>query len=945
VIKNIYKHYILFFRRALYKKRVYNINNIKEDLFWYLRTNEEVLSELKTSRQGLNKDEVDERTSIFGKNTLVKEDKFRVVKIFLKQINNILIYVLFSAAMISYFLGHIIEFYVILFIVLITIILSFIQEYGADRTIQAISKLSVKTIEVNRNGHKTVINSEDLIPGDIVFLKRGVIIPADVRIIESNGLIIDESILTGESDTKAKISEPLEQQDLPLGDQDNMGFSGTSITSGRGMGVVVKTGLKSEIGKIISTIKSLENKKTPLQIKVDKMSSNLSWIVIMCGIILYIILTYLNIPFSASILIVGSVIVAGIPESFPLSLTLALSKGVKRMAGKNAIIKNLNSVETLGTTTIICSDKTGTLTENRMFAEKVMFFDDHEFEIKGKPYEPSNKFYVNNKEIKTSELRKHDKFFSACVLCNDSELTFNESELDMMGEPTEGALLTLAKSSNLNDEIIKEDNKRIFEIPFDPINKYMITVNKNKTNSSYVTANLKGASEKIIEKCSYYRSGNKSIKLNNNKKNYILKKIHEYTSDGLRVMAVATKQIKSYKSNKKLNQQLDKGYILEGIVGIRDPIRADVFKAVADCKNAGVEVIMITGDHKATAENIGKKLNIINKQRFKIYEGYQLDKLSDSELDSEIDDIAIFARTTPEHKYRIVSSLQRKGEVVAMTGDGVNDAPALKKADIGVSMGKKGTDVAREASDMVLNDDNFTTIVTAIKEGRTIYCNIIRFIYYLLTGNFSQVGIIFLAVLFGFGRTLPLSPLMILFVNFVTSTFPALALSIESSHKNIMTQKPRPSKSKLLSRYIITKILTISPIMLFSSFGIFLWELNINNSGLEKAMTMSFAVLIMSGLFHIFNAKRLHDTIFKDNFLRNPYVFIAFLASFSVSLLAINTTIGNNILGTIPLLLVDWIRVFILGFLILLISEIIKMSIKEEFIEQSMLQGVNIKID
>lgn len=920
------------------------IENLIDESFWYLRTVDEALSELKSSREGLNKTEVEERIQKYGKNSLAKEDPFRVFKIMFKQINNILIYVLTGAALISYFLGHLIEFYVILFIVLITIILSFIQEYSADKTIKAISKLSVKSIEVNRNGHKIIVNSEDLVPGDVVFLKRGVIIPADLRIIESNGLTIDESILTGESITKHKESDSINEQDLQIGDQDNMAFSGTSVTSGRGIGLVVKTGLNSEIGKITSTLKSLENKKTPLQIKVDKMSSNLSWLVIILGAFLFVILHLLNIPFSASILMVGSVIVAGIPESFPLSLTLALSKGVKRMAKHNAIIKNLNSVETLGTTTVICSDKTGTLTENRMFAEKVFFLNGTEFEIKGKPYEPSNVFYLKDKEVNNTILRKYDSFFSACILCNDSELTFSEKEWDLIGEPTEGAFLSLAKSSGINDEVIKEDNKRIFEVPFDPKDKYMITVNKIK-GKNLAVANMKGASEKIIEKCSYYRDGNKKVKLDNKKKKDLMQKVQKYSASGLRVMAVATKDVKKLKSENDIKKDIKSGFILEGIVCIKDPVRQDVFQAVHDCKNSGVEIIMITGDHKSTAENIGKQLKIITKKRFKVVEGSQLDKLTDDELDKVIEDVAIFARTTPEHKFRIVSSLQRKNEVVAMTGDGVNDAPALKKADIGIAMGKRGTDVAREASDMILNDDNFATIVHAIIEGRTIYCNIIRFIYYLLTGNFSQVGIIFLAVLFGFSANLPLTPLMILFVNFVTSTFPALALSIEPTHKNTIIQKPRPKNARLLSSYVITKILTVSPVMLFSAFGIFLWELNIMQTSFERATTMCFAVLIVSGLFHIFNTKRLHDTIFREDFFVNPYVFIAFLASFVLSLLAINTSVGHSLFGTVPLDFIDWVSVFILGSLIVVISEVIKISIREEFKEQSMLQGVKIELE
>jgi len=913
-------------------------NKIIQDSFWYLRTTEEVLKEINSKKEGLTNKDVEERTQKYGKNTFVKEDPFRILKIFFKQINNILIYVLTGAALISYFLDHMIEFYVIAFIVVITILLSFIQEYSADKTIKAISKLTVKTIQVLRNGQKKEINSEDIVPGDIIYLKRGVIVPADIRIIESNGLTVDESILTGESITKSKIVEQIEKQDLPVGDQDNMAFSGTSVTSGRGMGVVVKTGLYTQIGKITSTLKSLENKKSPLQIKVDQMSKNLSYLVVGLGIVLFLILNLLGLEFASAILLVGSVIVAGIPESFPLSLTLALSKGVKKMANNNAIIKNLNSVETLGTTTVICSDKTGTLTENRMFVENIVFPDNTEVNLEGKPYEPLAKFLKDNKEIEKENLKKYDSFFTACVLCNDSELVFRDDEWSLVGEPTEGAFIAAAKSYGTNEEVLKEDYKRVFEVPFDPRNKYMITVNKfNKK----ITANMKGAAERVLDKCSHYKIGSKIFKLDSKKSKAIIAKIQKMTSEGLRVMAVATKNVKAT----KISQQIQKGFVLEGILGIKDPVRQDVFDAIQNCKSAGVEVIMITGDHKSTAQNIGEKLKIITKNRFKVLEGKEIDKLTDEELDEIINDVSIFARTTPEHKFRIVSSLQRNGHIVAMTGDGVNDAPALKKADIGVSMGKKGTDVAREASDMVLNDDNFTTIVKAIEEGRTIYNNITRFIYYLLSGNFAQVGIIFLAVFFGFTNTLPLSPLMILFVNFVTSTFPALALSIEPTHGNVMIQKPRPAKAKLLSRYIVTKILTIAPVMLFVSFGIFYWEINILGSSLIKAMTMSFATLIVTGLFHIFNAKRLHDTVFKGDIFKNPSVFLAFFSSFLVTLLAINTEFGRKIFETIPLSLNDWLVVFGLGFLILLISEIIKLSIREEFIEQSMLQGINMTLE
>lgn len=912
---------------------------IKEDRFWYLRTTKEVLEELETSQKGLDDEQAKKREETYGKNSIAHEDKYRVFRIFLKNVNNVLIYILCAAAFISYSLHEMIEFYALVIIVLLTIILGFIQEYSADKTIKALSKLSAKKIMVIRGNVKKEILSEDLVPGDIVILRRGIISPADIRVIESRGLIVDEAILTGESVPKAKSINALKHQDTPLAERDNMIFAGTSISAGDGLGVVVETGLHSEIGKISQTILSLKEQKSPLQEKIEGMSRQISFMIIAISVVLFLILLYKGSPFSTAILLVGAVAVAGIPESFPLAMTLTLSKGVKRMAQKHALVKNLNSVETLGTTTVICTDKTGTLTENKMKVVRFIHSSEKEFDVQGKTYEPNHIFSHDKKTIDKKVFGQFPDFFNASIICNGSDLEFSQNEWRLVGEATEGAILTLAKSAGYDDVVIREQNKIIHEIPFDPANKFMISVTKDKKNNE--TAYLKGASEKVLGKCSYMRdSKNKKIALDKKKRDFFEKKIHEYSSMGLRTLAIASKSV----SGKDYKRQLENNFILEGIVAIEDPIREDVYKAIEDCQSSGIRVIMITGDHKSTAQSIAQRLKLVKDNQI-VMEGAELENMSDEELDNIINNVAVFARTSPEHKFKIVSSLQRKGEIVAMTGDGVNDAPALKKADIGISMGLNGTEVAREASDMILTDDNFSTIVHAIREGRTIYSNIRRFIYYLLSVNFAQVGIIIMAVILGFINLLPLTPLMILYINIITSTFPALALSVEPTHEKVMKQKPRDPKEKILSRYILMKTFLVFPIMLFSALILFFWEMQINGNSYEKAMTIAFLVMVFSGTLHTFNARSLHTSIIDKGFFKNPYVFLSVAFSSLLTMTLVYTEIGQQVFGLVPILATDWFMILLFSASAVLFAEVIKLSIKSEFEEQSSLRGIKMYLE
>lgn len=936
--------YILLFKVNLYRGEFLSKSIEGSDLYkkekketlWHIMPIKEIFEELKTTSKGLKEPEALDKLNLVGKNSIVQKDKFKLIKLLFEKFNSILIYVLIATSAISYYLGHMLEFYVILAIILFTVFLSFFQEYRAEKSVEALSKLAAKKVEVLRDAIKKTVNADEIVPGDIVFLKRGLIVPADIRIFESSGLRINESILTGESVPKGKITDPLKEHDVSIADRDNMAYSGTSIMNGTGLGVVVATGFESEIGKISLTLKNIGNQKTPLQKKIDTMSSRISYAIIGLCIAVLILLLFRGEPTGPALLLVAALAVGGIPEGFPLALTLALSSGVKRMAHNNAVVKDMGSVETLGTTTVICTDKTGTLTQNKMMAVKVNFNSSQDIELTGKPYEPTAIFKYKDHAISKEELKKRHDFFYSCILCNNTDIINKQETFALSGEPTEGAILALATSAGFDDAVIRENNKRVFEDPFDSTKKYMITINESDEQKNKHHAYLKGAVEKVLEKCDYMYLHGKRVKLEEKHKKQILKKVSEYTSNALRVLALGSKELSKYNKKDSLKHTKDKFTFL-GLVGIQDPIREDVLDAIKECKTAGVKTVMVTGDHKATAQAIGKQLGIVENKFDLVIEGHEIDKMADAELDEIMPRVKIFARTTPDHKLRIVESQQRCGEIVAMTGDGVNDAPALKKANIGVAMGKEGTDVARESSNMILMDDAFSTIVKAVREGRTIYSNIRRFTYYLLTVNSSEVLIILIAILFAFQN--PLTALMILFINVITSSFPSFGLSLEPTNEKVMKYKPRDPREKLLSEYILLRVFAIAPILVLMALGIFLWDLYFGSLNVEKARTLAFATIIVFELFHAFNARSLHTTVFQDRFFSNKWFFSSLLVSLFLLIASIHTAYGRMLLDTVPLNGNEWLLVILLGSSALVTSEVVKLLINAEMREQEKLKG------
>ena len=902
------------------KKFVFKHYNSK---YVFLESTNEVFEMFNTSNKGLSYNEVVKRKERFGINSITKKDNFRALKLFFNKFNSILIYVLGFTAVITYYLGHMIEFYSILFVIAFSVILSFIHEFRAEKSVAALASLTAKKVEVIRDSTKKVILAEDLVPGDVIVLKRGLVVPADLRIIESNGLSINESLLTGESVPKQKHNKPLKDEHAGLADLDNMAFSGTSIMNGNGLGVVIATGFNTEIGKISETLISIKDQKTPIQKKVDTMSKRVSYVIILLSIFTLFVLMNRGEDLTTALILVAALAVAGIPEEFPLALTMALSSGIKKMAGSKALVKDMSSVETLGTTTVICTDKTGTLTQNKMMVVKL--FLDGEIDVEGKPLDSKATFTNEKGVFSKNTFDKHKNFFLSSILCNDSEIHKKHTGFELFGDPTEGALLGLAKSAGFDDIKIKNQNPRVFEVPFDSEKKYMITVNKNKGYTAY----LKGAVERVLDKSDFIRVKGRVRKLTLKDKKEITEVMHSFSSQALRVLALATKKLNS----KSFEKESRKGYVFEGLVGIEDPLRPEVKKSIDDCKTAGIRIIMITGDHKSTAKAIGDQLGLFSRFNYRIIEGHELDKLSDNQLDKIISEVVIFSRATPDHKFRIVKSLQRNGEIVAMTGDGVNDAPALKQADIGVSMGKEGTDVAREASNLVLLDDAFSSIVTAVKEGRTIYSNIRRFTYFLLSVNAAEVGIILVAIIFNL--VTPLTALMILFINVVISSLPALGLSVEATHDKVMHRLPRKPTEKLVSNYILLKMSFVVPLIIAGALALFLWELN-TTGNVDKARTFAFATIIVAELFHTFNARSLHTTIFTKRLFTNKYIYLGILLSIFLVIGSIYNGWANDILGTAPLNPIDWLFIALISSPVILVSEFVKKLIKSEIEEQKL---------
>lgn len=864
-------------------------------------SSQEIIQSLGSdSKKGLDSKTAENRLKDFGINEIKKESSISGLKIFFRQFKSFIIYILIFALIISFVVHEYADAYTILAILLLNACFGFFQEYRAEKSIESLQKLSSLKTRVLRNSQVLEIDSKYLVPGDIVILEEGDKVPADGRIIESISLSILESALTGESNPSSKHIEVITGNPV-IGDQKNMVFSGTLVTKGRGKFIVTSTGMKTEIGKIAHLLNDVEKEQTPLQKKLDHFGKYvgycvllISFLVLVIGIVKENILAELFsgnykefiIDSRSWLLTAVALAVAAVPEGLPAVVTISLSVGVRRMLKKRSLIRRLPSVETLGETTIICCDKTGTLTKNEMTVRKI-FVNDKEYSVSGEGY--STNGVISLFGSKFSE--KENLILKIGALCNNSN--FTNSPLSISGDPTEISLLVSAAKSGIDYKLLNEQFSRVGEIPFSSERKMMSTLHKEKKS---LTVYTKGAPERVLAKCTHFYNNGRVVHLTENLKRKILDKNNSYADLSLRVLGFAYKEIRDKKdfTEEKL--------IFVGLQAMIDPPKSEVSNYVALSKKAGIRIIMITGDNIHTATAIGREIGLSGES----IEGSHFSSLGDIEKNKIIETTNIFARVEPSHKMEIVSLLQKKGAVVAMTGDGVNDSPALKKSDIGIAMGIKGTDVAQESSDMVLLDDNFSTIVTAVEEGRGIYKNITSFVNYLISSNIAEVLVVILAIIFGI--PLPITAIMLLWINLVTDGLPALALSFDPYPQGLMNSPPRSKNEPILGRKNALEVLFVAALIASGVLGIFTWSLN-NGNTLVQAQTLAFTTLVILELSRVYII-RMGSGL---NVLSNIWLVLA--VSFSAILqLAVIYTPLNNIFGATPLNLTDWTSIIIVSF-------------------------------
>ena len=821
----------------------------------HYKTIEQVFKELNTTAKGLSQEEAEQRLKQYGLNEIKEGKKVSPWEIFAGQFKSIVIWILIVATVISAFLGEYIDAIVIGVIIVLIAVLGFFEEYRAEKAIDALKKLASLKATVSRDGQKKEIDSKEVVSGDVIFLETGNKVPADARLIEVFNLQTQEAALTGESQPVKKSISVLEEK-ISIADIKNMVFSGTVVVSGRAKAVVAATGMQTEIGKIAAMIEAVKPDTTPLQKKMDQLGKNIGYVTIGIAVVVFLVGSLLHKASLLKMLLIAvSLAVAAIPEGLPAVVTIALALGTQRMLKRNALVRRLPSVETLGSTTVICTDKTGTLTANEMTVKK-LFVNGRIVEATGVGYEPKGQFLHKNKPVQIDEI---GLLLKIGALNNNSEL----KEGKIIGDPTEGCLIVSAAKAGLIKDELEIEYPRIDEIEFTSERKMMTTIHKHHGEK---IAYVKGAPEVVLKLCNYIDINGKTRKLTEKDKQEILEINKEFADEALRVLGFAYKTL--------IDTQPEKNLIFVGLQGMIDPPREEVKTAIEKCKKAGIKVIMITGDHEVTARAVGKEIGLVGK----VVTGQQLDEIAN--LDEVVEDIAIFARVNPNHKLKIVDALKKRGHIVAMTGDGVNDAPALKKADIGIAMGISGTDVSKEASAMILTDDNFASIVNAVEEGRGIYDNIRKYIGFLLSGNIAEVLIIFVGILIGL--PVPLTATQILLINLVTDGLPALALSADPFEPNAMSRKPRKQNEAIYKD--LNPFLVYYPLALtITAIFVFKWFYDSSNPAtLIYAQTATFLTISMFELYQSIASRSTIYPVYKVGFFKNKFLIVAFLSSFTV---------------------------------------------------------------
>lgn len=889
---------------------------------WYNKSSYEVFKELNSSKEGLSKEDFSSKLEKYGKNELKKEEKKPFIKKLADQFMDPMIIILIAASIVSAFVGEVVDAGIIVAIVIVNAILSLYQEGKAEEAIAALQKMSSPKAKVVRDGQQMEVDSTELVPGDYIILETGDIVPADLRLVDSKNLKIDESSLTGESVPVDKDGEKIYDGKMEIGDRENIAYGSTIVSYGRGSGIVIETGANSEIGRIATSISMVDREETPLQKKLAGLSKTLGILVIVvCVVVLGVGLVYKH-DFLEMFMTAISLAVAAVPEGLPAIVTIVLSLGMGKMAEKNAIVKKLLAVETLGTTTVICSDKTGTLTQNEMTVTKA-FVTGKVLEVTGTGYAPEGDIILDDEKVAFNEMPDLGLLSSIAGLTNDAKLICENEELySIIGDPTEGALLTFAEKQGLHIEDLNKDYERISEIPFDSTRKMMTTFHRDIFDGE-VTSFTKGAPDIIVAKCKYYVENCEVKEMTEDVRADIMAANYGFATNALRVLAYAYRNYDSLPEN-ITSENIEEDMIFVGLTGMIDPARPEVVGAIKECKSAGIIPIMITGDYLETGYAIAEELGIADDKSQAIM-GRELNQMTDEEIREIVKEKRVFTRVSPENKVQIVKALKDNGEIVAMTGDGVNDAPAIKRADIGIAMGITGTDVAKNTADVILTDDNFATIVHAVEEGRIIYSNIKKFVGYLLSCNIGEVLIVLISILLNL--PVPFLPIQLLWLNLVTDSFPALALGVEAGDTDIMNRDPRNPQEPLLDKQlkitVIVQSLAITVSTLVAYFIGLKWH-GTEGLGLEYARTMAYATLIMSELLRAYSARSITDTIFKIGPFSNRKLVYATIFSFILMVIVMYVPGIRDVFGLDNIGVMEWIVILIASFIPLIIGEIQK---------------------
>lgn len=881
---------------------------------WHGLSPDELYMHVDSGESGLKCSDISHRLEQHGPNTICSESGAGILQVIGHQIHNPLIYLLLGAAGVSALGGHVIDAVVIGVVVVLNTLIGSAQEWKADKALEALRKMAAPRARVLRDGQPNEVDADELVPGDVLVLETGDRVAADARILESAELHADESALTGESEPVHKHSNTLDKE-TPLADRTNMVWSSTAVTAGRGRALIVATGMDTALGRIAGDVQETEREETPLQKRLARLGTILGFAGIGLAGLVFLLGLARGYGWMEMILFSVAVAVSAIPEGLPAVISVTLALGVQRMAKRNAIIRRLPAVETLGSTTIVCSDKTGTITRNEMTVTRLWTLN-AAYEVSGSGYAPEGEIKQDNgnKELGPEA----QALLRLGALVNNAEVAEEDGEWMLHGTPTDGAILVAARKAGLVRNELEGEAPRLHEIPFSSENKYMATLHpdlESEERSLYV----KGGTDRVLSFCTHAMVDGEKQELTDELRGQIEKANADFADDALRVLAGAMRPLAAG-TETATSDDVESGLVFIGLWGLVDPARPEAVEAIAQAREAGIRVVIITGDHATTAAAIAREVGIDSGKAPRAVTGAELDAMSDENLKQTVTEVSVYARVSPSHKLRILRALKSHGEVVSMTGDGVNDAPALKGADIGVAMGRTGTEVAKEAADMVLTDDNFATIIHAVEEGRAIYANLKRVVFFLITTNLGEI--ITLAAALLIGLPLPLTAVMILWINLVTDGACTIPLGIEPMHRDVLKQPPRDPKAGLLDRVLLRRMLILAPVMAIGTLGLFAH--NLNNGNEAYAMSVAFTTLTAFQWFHGLNARTSRISVFSAGLFSNPWLWFGIGLAVVLQVLAVHTPFGQSVFKTVPLTLPSWAAIIAVSSSILVVDEILK---------------------